>query len=189
MADVEPKKTTKEAQELSPQDYLNKVKEAYEIKQNLEIKFIVCQTITSLCSPASARWSKCTKNCHNRWFDQEEEKCSLLQGMQRFRIQSCTKCRDCQTPYWRLPWLHHGSSWPNHHQCYWALEIQQSHPSGLKFQFKSHLIVSDRHRSLYPPSWFVQQPYSDLHPQSLSWQFCPSWNLWPWCEICRLPRP
>jgi hypothetical protein len=31
----------KQAQELTPQDYLNKVKDAYQIKQNLEINFVV----------------------------------------------------------------------------------------------------------------------------------------------------
>lgn len=30
----------KQAQELTPQDYLNKVKDAYQIKQNLEINFV-----------------------------------------------------------------------------------------------------------------------------------------------------
>lgn len=32
----------KQAEELTPQDYLNKVKAAYDIKQSLETLFVVC---------------------------------------------------------------------------------------------------------------------------------------------------
>lgn len=54
----------KQAEELTPQDYLNKVKAAYDIKQSLETLFVVWQSTSKL--TWQERWSG-TRQSYHGW--------------------------------------------------------------------------------------------------------------------------